>query len=245
MKIDFQRIKSIGKDRNRTSQTSKITQRLEKIDKRQDEIGTAIASIQKTQETELERMRPSPVAWMLAAMLFGMSSGLLIVAIGLSVWLSSTEQQAVTLNEEVQTLHEKAITEIVAYQQPFAEIAAFGVFSTRKLPAKELQSLQGEAKKGNSYISSAENALDQADSAVSTLNADENSFTILQLITQMALGFASAFFGAVLGWIITQVLTEIHWRKKANRDPLTSSILKWAKARFPARRLRARSYHQA
>ena len=202
MKNDIQRIKSIGK--NRKSQASKITQRLGKIDKRQNKIGAAIVGIQKTQETELERMHPSPVAWMLAAVLFGMSVVLLIGAIGLSVWLSSTEQQVVTLNEEVQTLHEKAVTEFVAYQQPFAEIAAFGVFGTKKLPAKELQLLQGEAKKGNSYISSAENALDQADSTVSALNADENSLTSLQLVTQMALGFTSAFFGAVLGWIITQ-----------------------------------------
>jgi hypothetical protein len=35
-----------------------------------------------------------------------------------------------------------------------------------------------------------------------------------QLTSQIALGLGSALFGAVLGWVITQALAELRWRRE-------------------------------
>jgi len=46
----------------------------------------------------------------------------------------------------------------------------------------------------------------------------ENSGDGWQLLTQISLGIGSALFGAMLDWIINQVLAEIRWRREAKES---------------------------
>jgi hypothetical protein len=127
---------------------------------------------------------------------------------------NSLNDRAASYRDRAQAYRTEAVEIIVSDLGPLdATMALSGskiksLSSPRFLPlfTNELGISNEDNKLANSLLNNANNL----DSAANNIEAGASYG---QFLTQFSLGIGSALFGAVLGWLITQFLAELRWRK--------------------------------
>jgi hypothetical protein len=183
----------------RRNQRRELLQKLEVMERNQLDVGTAIATL-VTAETEVLKavneyrtdLRPSGFAWTQAGIWFVLSAVILVYAA-----ITTVNESSISYN--VTTLHQQADAD--------RTIAFEGVVAYLANPARKQNDMPN-------VFNSALNQLRSANKTDAEADGIENGLSGGQLRTQIALGAGSAFFGAVVGWILTQFLTLLRWPDK-------------------------------
>lgn len=199
------------KSRKRIYGRRDIARRLERIESTQKEISKLIANLTSAEaemaeaETEVlkeinalrDDLRPSWIAWAQALFFFIISALLLYYGASTAVNESSVTYNVTTLHQDAQSNRTIAFEGVVAY----------------------LANLSRKQSDMPSVFNSALNQLRSADKIDAEADGFENGLSGKLLGTQILLGAGSAFFGAVVAWILTQLLAMLRWKRKEVRKP--------------------------
>jgi hypothetical protein len=153
-------------------------------------------------KVQIEKMQPpSKPGWVLIIFCLAASAALVVSSVKFTVDNSAIDSQAAALRQKSQT---------------------------DRLQANQLLTIAGVAKELAGAKAAAGTQQAEVEAAVYSLSlshkenvaADrlQSSSTRYQLQAQMSLAVGSAFFGAMLGWIITQVFEALRFRRR-HRTP--------------------------
>jgi hypothetical protein len=172
------------------------------------------AEIIKASTTQLERSRPSALAWIQATFLFLASGSLIIISAILTTQETSIGGRASALHQSAQAYRVDAVEQLVEQFGPIDQVTSLAgsrLSNISDIKFLKLMALEGKAT--DTALRAADTELTLANRLDSEANALDNESTSSQLLNQIMLGIGSALFGAMLGWIITQGLAELRWRK--------------------------------
>ena len=172
---------------------------LEIIEKRQAEIAAMTTSLIPAQTATLEALkailddrRPSWIAWVQAVLLLVVSAGIAFYAAVETVNESSVSYIVTSMHQNAQSERTEAFEGAVVYLAN---------------PSRKQSDMP-------SVLNSALKQLRSADTTDAKADGLENGLGSEQLRTQIFLGAGSAFFGAVVAWILTQLLSALRWSRK-------------------------------
>jgi hypothetical protein len=178
-----------------------LLQKMEVIERGQqrmaDVAAEAVAAeiiVGKTLTDLRDDLRPSLLAWVQAAIVFILSGAILVYAAIATVNESTASYNVAALHQDAQSERTLAFEGVVAYLAN---------------PSQKQQDM-------SSVFDSALTQLRDASSVDAQADDTEHSLRGGQLWTQIALGVGSAFAGAVVAWILTQLLASLRWRRRAS-----------------------------
>lgn len=180
---------------------SKSAIRFDQLEAQQKEILNSIDAIQKAEEyitkvvnfhttysLQSEQVKePTRFIWVWAVVML-LASGALL---GVTAWGSVQESSASSEASSDQTASD--------YQ-----VEAIGL---------AVQAVQSPNKVNSSMLESSTKELETSANLESIADKLDSKNEHYQLFTQIGLGFASALFGATLGWILTQILARVYSKK--------------------------------
>jgi hypothetical protein len=172
--------------------------------------------LMKAQVIQLERLRPSKLAW-LGAIFFLAVSGVVIVAGALiNSRASSLSSEAASAHQSAQADRVVVVEQLLEDFEPLDQVNSLGLPELSELPYKTvLELIAEEGTVTKNTLSAAENEMSAANKLDAKADQVENDAGRDQLLSQIMLGLGSAFFGATLGWAIMQFLAELRWRKES------------------------------
>lgn len=176
----------------------------DEISRKLDLLMQAQTGLLKAVTVQVERIRPSRLAWAQAGFL------LIISAVGASLFAIWTVH-ASSVSSQVSAMHEQANADRT---QALQDLLPAGDFTALVTTAQLRQDL---ARPGRLRLLLAQarigtNLQNQADSIDAQADRYEAGTSNSEIEAQIGLTVSSAFFGSVLGWIITQALAELRWR---------------------------------
>jgi hypothetical protein len=160
---------------------------------------------------QLEHERPSRLAWAQAWFVLVLSAILLSTSAIWTVHISAISNEAIALHERANADRTQALQGIL----PFEDVGALGnAAEIRQYLADpiRLRLLIHEAGIGN-------HLQDLADKLDAEADQYEESTTGAQSKAQIGLVISSAFFGSVLGWMLTQLLASLRRKPAARAEP--------------------------
>lgn len=176
-----------------------LARNLEVIENRQAETAAMTTSLMTAETTILEALkvllndrRPSWIAWAQAIILLVVSAGIVFYTAVETVNESSISYTVTSLHQDAQSERTEAFEGAVVYLAN---------------PSRKQSDMP-------SVLNSALKQLRSADTTDAEADRFENGLSTEQLRTQIFLGAGSAFFGAVVAWILTQVLSALRWNRK-------------------------------
>lgn len=169
----------------------------------------------RSAKLQLSRARPSVAAWIVSVSLLLISGFFITLSTDLLLKESSIDSAATTLHQDGEALRGIAINLLIQGEQPsqiyFSNDLTSSNPITPKMRSQLQEALQSEVATGkavNNYMNQAEGEDAEADKEQSSADVD-------QLFAQVTLGVSSALFGAIFGWIISTILSEIFWRRES------------------------------
>jgi hypothetical protein len=196
--LRFSRILKPFVDRQELEWRDDVTKRLDLLMQSQTQLLNAT-------DFALERSRPSRPVWIQAVILLALTVVLVSSAAVLSVRVSSLSSRAATLNGQAQIDSLQATQEL----QPLLDIAS------RSGVQYMLSHASGIALR---EVKIADDYMHQSNLESAQANKLETMATTGQIAAQVTLALSSAFLGAILGWIVTQILAELRWRRRGERS---------------------------
>jgi hypothetical protein len=209
--------------RRRARDKQEIMTRLEALAADQSEIKRYVillmeseTALVKAQDVQLERLRPSRPAWIQCSVLLALSGAAIVAGTILNNSESSLSNQASSIHQTAQTDRVEAIEQLLEDFEPLNQVNSLGASALSKLSVKNLlEIMTNEAAVTQGNVNAAENEMTTANKLDTLADQAENQASRYQLFSQITLGLSAAFFGAVLGWAITQFLAELRWRKRS------------------------------
>jgi hypothetical protein len=179
---------------------------------------TAVAKAQtqivETLTAQLDRLRPSRLAWVQAVALLLLSGALIVLSSAIIATIDRAASEESAFHQRAQAYRVQAVAEVVEALGPVNETIALRTSRPAPISNRQFQSLLlHESRITLSEDNTAEKLLRAADVIDAKANELQPSSN-LELFAQSALGVGSALFGAVLGWIITVILAEVRWRRE-------------------------------
>jgi hypothetical protein len=178
----------------------------EEISRKLDLLMQAQTGLLKAVTVQLERIRPSRLAWAQAGFLLVVSA---VAASSFAIWTA----QASSISSQVSAMHEQANADRT---QALQDLLPSGDF-TALVTATQLRQDLARPERLRSMLAQARvgtNLQAQADSIDAQADRYEAGTSDSETEAQVGLTVSSAFFGSVLGWIITQSLAELRWRRR-------------------------------
>jgi len=181
----------------------------------QDRIKTAASDAWQAVVTYSERLLRLSLTWAIAAVCLVVSVGIITAAVYMSVTLSSTDRLATSGHTRAEIFRSDALKTLIEEQTALNVVTAVGVSKVARFSRHDQRTLKSLVKQIDYNNRTLESALKMNDAADENVYEAENRFDTWQLWIQVAITIAAAFFGAVLGWIINEVLKMIRDQKQA------------------------------
>jgi hypothetical protein len=188
-----------------------IAGRDDEISRKLDLLMRGQTELVKAINIQLDRIRPSRLAWAQAGFFLIASATLVALSAVWAVNVSTVSSQATTLHEQANAYRTQALENLLPFEEAGALVTPAQLRHDLADP-KRLQLLLSQARIGTKLQ-------DQANKMDVEADQREAKATNSQIEAQIGLAVSSAFLGSILGWMITQLLTELRWRRRVRSGP--------------------------
>jgi hypothetical protein len=128
---------------------------------------------------------------------------------------SSLNSQAASLHQSAQSDRVVVVEQLLEDFEPLNQVNFLGASMLSRLSyQKLLEIMENEVTITHDDLTQAEKQMTTANRLDVQAGQIDDEAARGQLTSQIALGLGSALFGAVLGWVITQALAELRWRRE-------------------------------